>query len=232
MDAVARTNPVARRRATAPGGMTTHLIHKGVTVMPRTTKSKKTTTARKDVKPTTNGDTGPSSADKLRTALRRHPDSTARELATYAGIGGSTATKLLAGWASDGQAVRLPGDDTGGPKAAARWAPPEPVTPAPKTSARGKGPARRAKVTTEPGPTTGTDAPRVGRLPKGALHGMCEDFLSEPERRDTAYTAGEIGRKLARSAGAVRNALDKLTERGTVMLTQDEPRRYQIAATD
>jgi hypothetical protein len=94
--------------------------------MPRTTKTTKPATTAKTA---SNGSTGPSAADKLRTALRRHPESTARELAELAGIGTSTATKLLAAWAADGQAVRIPGQDTGGRKPAARWAPPQAMTP-------------------------------------------------------------------------------------------------------
>lgn len=201
--------------------------------MPRTTKTTKAATATKAA---ANGSSGPSAADRLRTALRRNPGKTARELAELAGIGGSTATKLLAVWATDGQAVRQPGEDTGGRKAAARWAPPEPVEDDPKPRKRDTAAPRRKKAdTADMKATTAksvTDAPPTGRLPKGALHGMCEDFLSEPERRDNAYTAGEIGRKLGRSSGAVRNALDKLTEKGTVALVQEEPRRYQLADAD
>lgn len=205
--------------------------------MPRTTKTTKTpktTKATTAAKATTNGSTSPSAADKLRTALRRNPGKTARELAELAGIGGSTATKLLAVWATDGQAVRLPDEDTGGRKPAARWAPPEPVDDTPKPRKRDSTSPRRKKAdTADTKATTAksvTDAPPSGRLPKGALHGLVEDFLSEPERRDNAYTAGEIGRKLGRSSGAVRNALDKLADKGTVALTQEEPRRYQLAA--
>lgn len=205
--------------------------------MPRTTKTTKTSKTAKAVtaaKATANGGSGPSAADKLRTALRRNPGKTARELAELAGIGGSTATKLLAVFATDGQAVRLADEDDGGRKAAARWAPPEPVEDSPKPRKRDTTAPRRKKAdTAETKATTAksvTDTPPTGRLPKGALHGLAEDFLSEPDRRDNAYTAGEIGRKLGRSSGAVRNALDKLTEKGVVVLTQEEPRRYQLAA--
>src|SRR5438067_7742354 len=195
--------------------------------MPRTTKTTTTkiATATKPAKPaptataTANGSSGPAAADKLRTALHRNPDKTARELAELAGIGASTATKLLAAWPTDGQAVRLPGDDTGGRKTAARWAPPKPVDDTPKARSRNNVP-RRTKADAAPATATPaqsvTNAPPRGRLPKGALHGLVEDFLAEPARRSNAYTAGEIGRKLIRSSGAVRNALDRLTEQGTV----------------
>ncbi|NKQ51997.1 hypothetical protein HFP15_03780 [Amycolatopsis sp. K13G38] len=181
-----------------------------------------------------NASTGPSAADKLRTALRRNPGTTARELAELAGIGGSTATKLLAVWATDGQAVRLVDEDTGGRKAATRWAPPEPADDSPPRECDTTASPCMTADTTETKATTAnsSDAPPSGRLPKGALHGLVEDFLSEPERRDNAYTAGEIGRKLVRSSGAVRKALDRLAEKGTVALVQEEPRRYQLADAD
>ncbi|MTD58164.1 MarR family transcriptional regulator [Amycolatopsis pithecellobii] len=198
--------------------------------MPRTRKTTKTT------KTAANGSTGALAADRLRTALRRNPGKTARELAELAGIGGSTTTKLLAVWATDGHAVRLPGEDDGGRKAATRWAPPEPVDDSAKPRKRDATAPRRMKDDTADTEattaTSATDTPPSGRLPKGALHGLVEDFLSEPERRDNAYTAGEIGRKLVRSSGAVRNALDKLAEKGTVAVVQEEPRRYQLADAD
>ena len=215
--------------------------------MPRTTTTTKpttttkTATTAKTAKAASNGNTGPSAAEKLRTALHRHPESTARELADLAGIGVSTATKLLAAWAADGQTVRIPGEDTGGRKPAARWAPPQPAEDT-TTTTRATGSPRRKKApdataddaddaattTTAPAPSV-TDEPPTGRLPKGALHGLVEDFLAEPQRRGNAYTPGEVGRKLNRSQGAVCNALDKLAERGTVTLVQTGPRRYQIA---
>lgn len=194
--------------------------------MPRATKTAKT---EKTTNTTTDGD-GPSAADRLHTALRRHPDSTARELAEFAGIGGSTATKLLASWAVTGTAVRLPGPADGGRKVAARWVPTELPHEARKSlQAAADGPRRNTtrKSAAAPAPTS-SEVPS-GRLAKGALHGLVEDFLTDHDDDDSGYTAGEIARKLERSAGAVRNALDKLTDKGYVVMVQDEPRRYRLA---
>jgi hypothetical protein len=114
-----------------------------------------------------------------------------------------------------------------------------PTQPAeePASAQRATGSRRRKKTAddaaTAPAPApVAADTPPRGRLPKGALHGLVEDFLAEPQRREHAYTPGEIGRKLTRSQGAVRNALDKLTENGTITLVQTAPHRYQIAETD
>ncbi|MCK2243681.1 MULTISPECIES: hypothetical protein [unclassified Crossiella] len=62
------------------------------------------------------------------------------------------------------------------------------------------------------------------RLRPGALHGMIEDFLSE--HPEAEFTAGEIGRKLSRSPGAVANALVRLAERGVATQSSASPKRY------
>ncbi|UOZ03416.1 MarR family transcriptional regulator [Amycolatopsis sp. WQ 127309] len=50
-----------------------------------------------------------STEDKVRTALTTHPDSTSAELAKEAGVGRSTAGKILARWDRDGLVVRTAG---------------------------------------------------------------------------------------------------------------------------
>ncbi|WP_280313964.1 hypothetical protein [Nocardia wallacei] len=63
--------------------------------------------------------------------LRNNPGCTAAELAGAAGIAGSTARRVLSGWASAGTARR--DRDPGNPRAAERWTattPAEPATPA------------------------------------------------------------------------------------------------------
>lgn len=68
------------------------------------------------------------------------------------------------------------------------------------------------------------------RLPKGALRGLVEDFLLEPNRAGMEFTPGDIGRALERSVGAVSNALDKLAEDGTAELVNEKPRRFALTA--
>ncbi|ASR36598.1 hypothetical protein BAY61_18115 [Prauserella marina] len=193
--------------------------------MPRTTKTTKSTKSTKtaaSAKGTTNGRSTPSAADRLRAALRLNPGRTSRELAELAGIGVSTANKHLSAWSSVGQAVQLPGKGTPAHNDPVRWGLPVPIEVSPKATKRATTASRRKT-------DTGAASAPSGRLPKGALHGLVEDFLSEPDRRGTAYTAGDISRKLVRSSGAVRNALDKLVEKGTVVLIQKKPRCYQLA---
>ena len=56
--------------------------------------------------------------DKLWQVLRANPNSTAAGLSTDAGIGRSTAAKILARWANEGSITRAPGITEGGRRAA------------------------------------------------------------------------------------------------------------------
>ncbi|WP_434447692.1 MarR family transcriptional regulator [Lentzea sp. E54] len=70
---------------------------------------------------TTAGRQHTAAEDKLWRALHSHPGSTAAELADQAAIGRSTAGKILAAWATDGSATRMPGIAQGGRRAADTW---------------------------------------------------------------------------------------------------------------
>jgi hypothetical protein len=61
----------------------------------------------------------------------------------------------------------------------------------------------------------------------GALRDLVEEHLRKfPE---AAFTSHQIGKVLERSAGAVANALDKLTALGTAQMVTDKPRSYRLA---
>lgn len=72
------------------------------------------------------------------------------------------------------------------------------------------------------GPQPGT--PRLGR---GQLRDQIREHLSA--HPDTELTPFEIGKALGRSAGAVGNALAKLTDTGEATQTSDKPRKYTLA---
>src|SRR5436305_6244493 len=59
--------------------------------------------------------------DKLWAALHAHPAATTGDLAAHAGIGRSTAGKILAGWASEGSVTRTSDPGPGGRRAADIW---------------------------------------------------------------------------------------------------------------
>lgn len=270
-------------------------------------------------------------ADHLWAALHARPGGTAEELSTDAGIGRSTAVKILARWVADGTAVRVPTD---GKRSAYRFAIPTPdnctpdsstdnattipsdphtapdaepldVDPATEgptaadsdpdgdvdpvgnhdrpeataddglddepayagTTERSTGAPPDADhieantaITTGPTPDPVVTAPepshdpaasastsangaddecnstdgdsaviisRGPRLAPGALHGMVEDYLRD--HPDEEFGPTKIGHDLARSTGAVGNALERLVASGYAIRTKDRPKRYALA---
>jgi DNA-binding MarR family transcriptional regulator len=156
-------------------------------------------------------------AKALLGALTDRPGATATELAEAAGIGRSTAAKLLATLAAQGHVLRQPGGHKDGRRAADRWTFP---TPTP---------------TQDPGtPPTATPAPPAdqpptgsGRLRAGQLRDLVLGCLAERPGQPLSPTT--IAKTLDRSAGAVANALRILAGQGVVVQTQAKPRRYTIA---
>lgn len=59
--------------------------------------------------------------DKLWAALHAYPATTSSDLAAHAGIGRSTAGKILAAWAGDGSVIRTSGPGQGGRRGADLW---------------------------------------------------------------------------------------------------------------
>jgi predicted transcriptional regulator len=78
---------------------------------------------------------------------------------------------------------------------------------------------------TETSDTSAELAPaKAGRLGKGALRGMVEDYLTE--HAGEQFSPNAIGKALNRSAGAVNNALEKLVAEGYALKTQNAPKRF------
>jgi predicted transcriptional regulator len=156
-------------------------------------------------------------AEALLGALADRPGATTAELAEAAGIGRSTAAKLLATLAAQGHVLRQPGGLKDGRRVADRWSLPtraptqDPSAPAPAT------PTPRAAQ-----PPTGSE-----RLRSGQLRQLVVGCLAE--RQGQALSPTAIAKTLGRSAGAVSNALRVLAGQGAVVQTQAKPRRYAIA---
>ena len=70
-----------------------------------------------------------------------------------------------------------------------------------------------------------------GRHAPATRPGALRDLVEEHLRKfpGTAFTPHQVGKVLTRSAGAVANALDKLTALGTAELAADKPRSYRLA---
>ncbi|WP_034274341.1 MarR family transcriptional regulator [Haloechinothrix halophila] len=161
---------------------------------------------------------------RLWEALITHPGSGVAELAAHAAVGRSTAGKILPRWHAQGLISRNAGQPTGARRGPDLWAVLAPASDAatPREDSVGD-------VPKSDGTAPGATANRKRRLPKGALRGMVEDFLREDDRVSHDYTPGDIARKLARSSGAVSNALDRLVQDGTVVQTSSKPRRFRLA---
>ena len=157
-------------------------------------------------------------AEALLGALADRPGATATELAQAAGIGRSTAAKLLATLAGQGRVLRQPGGHQDGRRAADRWTLP---TPGP-TQDPGAPPTAAPTPPAEPPPTNS------GRLGAGQLRQLVLGCLAE--RPGQALSPTAIAKTLDRSAGAVANALQILAGQGAVTQTQPKPRRYTITA--
>jgi len=72
-------------------------------------------------------------------------------------------------------------------------------------------------------------AARAPRLAPGGLRGLVEDFLRDHDGEE--FSPNRIGKELARSSGAVHNALEKLVATGYAVQTNTAPKRYALAPT-
>ena len=154
-------------------------------------------------------------AEALLGALADRPRATAAELATAAGIGRSTASKLLATLAAQGRVERQPGSLKDGRRTADRW-----TLPAAATQEPGPPPPGTPVAPADRPPT------RSGRLGSGQLRELVLGYLAE--RPGQALSPTAIAKTLDRSAGAVANALRILAGQGAVVQTQAKPRMYCI----
>jgi predicted transcriptional regulator len=197
-------------------------------------------------------DTKPETADtKVRRALEANPGTTAAHLASVAGIGRSTATKILSRWVKEGLVIRTTGKDQSVPvtwtlrdeqnddAAAEVAATGEDV--APMADQKGDAPAGdtgEREADPSPSPATGVstvsdptpsgdptaDTPNKERLPKGALYELVREFLQA--RPGEEFGPAKIGTELVRSSGAVNNALEKLVANGLATKTCEAPKRF------
>ncbi|MEV8438800.1 helix-turn-helix domain-containing protein [Actinosynnema sp. NPDC051121] len=178
---------------------------------------------------------------KLWRALLDNPGSTAAALSVAAGIGKSTAPKILVRWQQDDLVTRTPGIADGGSRPADRWsitthgrvsdddrsAEHEPTAVEPvQDQHEAEGDVPVGEQPTAADMSQGDARPKGERLAPGALHGIIEDYLREHPVQD--FTPHALGTTLNRSAGAVHNALEKLVASGYAVRTSDKPKRYAL----
>lgn len=178
---------------------------------------------------------------KLSATLAANPGRTAKELAALAGIGNSTAAKLLAAMEAAGGAVRTAQDKgaatwTGGLSArdqeasewlAARHAEAQPAAEVAATD---------AGAAADPAPAE--DAPKVdGRktgdrshyLPRGGLKALVWAHMAATQA--TEWTPARLATAMgAKSSGAVMDSQNAAVRAGLAVQCAGSPRRYQWVA--
>jgi predicted transcriptional regulator len=162
--------------------------------------------------------------EKLWQALQDNSGSTAAALSAAAGIGKSTAPKILTRWEKDGLVTRTAGIADGGSRPADRWS----ITATDDQPTDDQPTDDQPTAITESGTDSGQQQEKSQRLAPGALRGMVEDYLRD---NSGEFSPNAIGKALNRSSGAVHNALEKLVESGYAVRTSDKPKKYSLAAT-
>ncbi|WP_309114698.1 hypothetical protein [Saccharothrix sp.] len=164
--------------------------------------------------------------DKLWQAMLDKPGSTAAELSAAAGIGKSTAPKILMRWLEAGLVTRMSGIADGGRRAADRWS----IQPGEEGQPADESPAEVQDSDAAVESISSDDTEASKRLAPGALRGMVEDYLRE--HAGEAISPNGIGKALRRSPGAVANALEKLVAAGYAVRVSDKPKTYAITRAD
>jgi hypothetical protein len=149
--------------------------------------------------------------------LKVEPQATVAQIAVSAGVGRSTAGKLLAQLESDGEIRRTAGGRDGKHRLPDRWtlasSPPAPDAASQKDAA----PAASA-----------APASNGERLKPGQLDGLVLAYLKE-NADSGPHGPGTVARALNRSSGAVANCLVRLALAKRVRQDNQKPSRYSIA---
>jgi hypothetical protein len=148
----------------------------------------------------------PASEQAILKALAAQPQATAADVASAAGLGRSTASKVLARLASTGEVRRTEGG---------------------RDSAR-RLPDRFALASAEPA-TEAAKPKAAEKLKPGQLDGLVLTFLKE-NADSSPHGPSAVAKALGRSGGAIQNCLVRLARAKQVREVSERPRRYNLAA--
>ena len=163
------------------------------------------------------------SAEQFLDALGARPGASAAGLAEALGIGQSTAAKHLASLEAKGAVRRDPGGRDGARRLADRWYVTVEADSAPDDSDAGADPVDGSESeSTAPGARDAT-----ARLRRGELRDLVVEHL---RAHPGEVSPAQLSRVLGHSAGAIGNALEKLSDAGQVVRTSDHPRRYSAGS--
>jgi hypothetical protein len=160
--------------------------------------------------------------------LTAAPEATVAQIAVSAGVGRSTAGKMLAQMESDGEVRRTEGGRDGNRRLPDLWS----LVGEQPANAAGEGKSGKAPATDKPaegsGEPTAASEPQGGKLKPGGLDPLVLGFL-EANKDSGPHGATQVAKALQRSSGAVGNCLERLRESKKVKLAEEKPRRYSIA---
>jgi hypothetical protein len=179
-----------------------------------------------------------SSEEAVKAAVKEIPGGTAEGVAQVAGIGRSTAGKVLARLADAGEVTRHQGGHDRGKRLPDRWtlagvempdAYATYVLPA-ETPAAPAGEGKGAKASTAPKArgAASTSNTEGGKLKPGGLDPLVLAYLKD-NADSGPHGPTVIAKALQRSSGAIGNCLERLRKDKKVKRVVDKPRRYAIA---
>jgi hypothetical protein len=173
--------------------------------------------------------------------LTAAPQATVAQIAVSAGVGRSTAGKMLAQLESDGEVRRTEGGREGNRRKPDLWSlGGEQATANDKgakhASAAAATGGKSGKASTADKPadgkgepaTAGASEPKGGKLKPGGLDPLVLGFL-EDNKDSGPHGPTQVAKTLQRSSGAVGNCLERLAKDKKVKLVTEKPRRYSIA---
>jgi hypothetical protein len=156
-------------------------------------------------------------------------EATAAQVAVSAGVGRSTAGKMLAQLESDGEVRRTEGGREGNRRLPDLWS----LVGKQPASAASEGKSAKAPAAEKPAagkgePTASASEPEAGKLKPGGLDPLVLGYL-EDNKDSGPHGPTQVAKALQRSSGAVGNCLERLTKDKKAKLVTEKPRRYSIA---
>ncbi len=165
----------------------------------------------------------PNTKQAIVEVLRAAPEATAAQIALSAGIGRSTAGKMLAQLESDGEACRTEGGREGNRRLPAMWSLVGEQSASGAKQGKSRKPAGAKTV-----PTASINQPEGAKLKPNELNPLVLSYLKDNSGKGP-HSPNDISKALQRSSGAVSNCLERLTKEKKVKRVVDKPRRYAVA---
>ncbi len=171
----------------------------------------------------------PNTKQAIVEVLTAASEATAAQIAVSAGVGRSTAGKMLAQLESDGAVRRTEGGRDGNRRLPDVWS----LVGEQSASAAGEGKSAKAPSAVKPAggksePTASASQPEGAKLKPNELNPLVLSYLKD-NAEEGPHSPTEIAKALQRSSGAVGNCLERLTKDKKVKRVVDKPRRYVIA---